>query len=109
MSFYYLGIIKCVSSCKIKENSIVKITAVDSSLMDVAAVTLGETTVQNPKTFPISFELEYKKIESMGGQYGVNVRIEHNENLIFINDYFVSITKDDKVLDFVEVAVIPII
>lgn len=66
--------------------AVVKVQLQDVSLMDVAAKVIAGTTLEKPGQVPIAFALSYdsSKIEEKH-RYAVQVRIEENGKLLFIN------------------------
>lgn len=66
--------------------AVVKIRLEDVTLMDVAAKVIASTTLANPGQVPIRFTLPYDagKLEA-GHRYELQVRIEENDRLLFIN------------------------
>ena len=88
------GKVTCEERQDIPEGASATISVIDCSRMDVAAVTLGKVEIQNPKTFPIAYQVDYddEPIKRMlSGSYAINVRIGTESKLSFITDTRFSI------------------
>ena len=72
----------------IPDGAVATIQILDVSLADAPAKKIAEAIIQNPKTFPINFEIQYdsKLLSNPHGDYVINARIETNGKLNFITD-----------------------
>ena len=83
----------CSASDSIEEGAIAEISILDVSRCGAPAITLSKLVVENPKSFPLSFQIEYEQ-PTRFGSYCVSIRISKNEKLLYINDTRFSITDE---------------
>jgi uncharacterized lipoprotein YbaY len=98
---------------KINENALVKVSLIDCSIACAPSKTLASFGVKGLTHFPVEFELHYdeKLVENnMAGYYAIQVRIETNEKLNYINDTRFLITNIERtqILDHIDMHVIPV-
>jgi len=96
----------------IPDGAIAKIQLLDVSLADAPARKLAEVIIENPKKFPINFEIQYdsKAFSDPRGDYVINARIETNGQLNFITDTKFSVYNPNtkSALDSIEFNVIKV-
>ena len=88
------GTITCVGDPSIEEGSIINVEVIDCCLMDVPSQILGSNNIQNVKSFPFDYEVEYddsKVNTNIYYGYRVQCRIEKDGKLKYINDTGFSI------------------
>lgn len=94
------GKITCATKSGIPDGAHATIQVIDCGRMDAPSITLGQQIINDIKSFPLHFEVEYDdsflKAEGFHGQYGLNCRIETGEKLHFINDTHFSIVSDHE-------------
>jgi uncharacterized lipoprotein YbaY len=86
MSRNLKGTITCNTTNEIVEGAIAEIQVLDISLACGPSKTLGTQTIENPKTFPLNYSVNYDEPSDKHGRFSVAVRITHNDKLKFIND-----------------------
>ena len=85
------GICTCSASDIIEEGAVAEISILDVSRCGAPAITLSKIEIENPKTFPLSFQIEYEQ-PTRSGSYCVSISINKNGKLLYINDTRFSIT-----------------
>lgn len=92
------GKITCETKNDIASGAQAGIRVIDCGRMDAPSKTLGQQIINDPKSFPIHFEVEYDdsfvKAEQFHGQYALQCSIEHGDKLIFVNDTRFNIVSD---------------
>jgi uncharacterized lipoprotein YbaY len=85
---FITGKITHIGSDTIDQNSQLEISLRDVSLMDVQAKLIASTIISNPKTFPISYKLQYNPTDIKPNRiYALFARITGLDNkLLYIND-----------------------
>jgi uncharacterized lipoprotein YbaY len=80
------GIINTQEQVELPAGAIVNVQLQDVSRADAPAIVLGEQVIQNPKQFPIPFEIAYDPAQIDERYiYSMRVRVEVEGKLIFIN------------------------
>jgi putative lipoprotein len=80
------GTINTQNQAELPAGAIVNVQLQDTSRADAPAIVLGEQVIQNPESFPVSFEIEYDPAQiDERHVYSMRVRIEVEGKLIFIN------------------------
>jgi uncharacterized lipoprotein YbaY len=80
------GTINTQEPVELPAGAIVNVQLQDTSRADAPAVVLGEQVIQNPKQFPIPFEVTYDPAQiDERYNYSMRVRIEVEGKLSFIN------------------------
>jgi putative lipoprotein len=107
------GNITCNTTQDIPEGCIVLVQVSDTTRACAPAIPLGKKTIENPKKFPIQFEVEYDDSflsNPMGYDYSISARIEQNGQLKFINDtrFIIMDTETQKAKDSIDFFVIEI-
>jgi len=104
-----MGQITCPDAAKFEPKTVAKIVLADVSIADADAKVIAEIELSKLTTFPISFELPYdpKKIQP-GLMYAIQVRIETEGRLDYINDTRISPFENGKPVEKLEVPVISI-
>ena len=110
------GEIACPTKSEIPDGANVTINVIDCGRMDVAAITLGQQIINDPKCFPLHFEVEFDdsflQAEMFHGRYAINCRIEVDGKLYFINDTHFNIVSDrntKKLKDHLDFHVIEVV
>lgn len=88
-------------------DTVARVTLQDVSLADAPAKTLGEQVITGPKQFPVAFEVAYDPdaIQSRH-RYAVQVRIETQGRLDYVNDTAILVITDGWPTQGVQVPVI---
>ena len=83
------GKITHIGSAKIGENVQAQVSLRDVSLMDTAAQLIASIKISDPKTFPISYKLQYNPSDIKSGHtYALSAMITGSgDKLLYINDF----------------------
>jgi uncharacterized lipoprotein YbaY len=101
------GTIEFKGEAQFEADTIARVTLQDISLADAPARKIGEQVIKDLKKFPIPFEVEYDPaVIEKGHTYAVQVRIETNKRLDYINDTQAEVISRGKPSRDVKVPVI---
>jgi putative lipoprotein len=103
------GTIECKAQASFGADAVARVTLLDVSLADAPAKKVGEQVVKDLKQFPIPFEVEYDPTAlEKGHTYAIQVRIETNSRLDYINDTRVEVLRGGQPSKDVKVPVQPV-
>ena len=92
------GKITCETKNDIASGAQAEIRVIDCGRMDAPSITLGQQIINEPKSFPINFEIEYDdafvKAEQFHGQYALQCTIQKDHQYLFVNDSRINIVSD---------------
>jgi uncharacterized lipoprotein YbaY/heat shock protein HslJ len=86
------------------QNSVLTVVLEDISLMDTAAIVLGETVIEKSGQIPIEFKITFDAEDvKLGHSYAVRAKITKNSKLLYVSDTIkrVFAGQDDEKIDIV--------
>ena len=101
------GTIEFKGEAQFEADTVARVTLQDVSLEDTTAKKIAEQVIKDLKKFPIPFEVEYDPaVIEKGHTYALQVQIETNKRLDYINDTRVEVISSGKPSKDVKVPVI---
>lgn len=92
------GKITCETKSGIANGAKASVRVIDCGRMDAPSITLGQQIIDDPKSFPLHFEVEYDdsflKAEGFHGQFALQCFVELGDKLLFVNDTRFNIVSD---------------
>lgn len=108
------GRVSCTrEKSRINHSAIISVNIVDCSIAGAPSVNLAGVKLMGIDKFPFDFEIEYDDspiVEKMSGHYEIQVRVETDGKLLYVNDTHFSIIdrQHHQIMDHVDMYVIPL-
>ncbi len=81
------GEVRFARDVDLPEGSVVTVRLLDTSLADASSVERGRHVIENADRLPVHFRIEYEPDEiSERNEYSLSARVEHGDDLLYIND-----------------------